>query len=112
LAGFMLIAAYVLDELSYDRFHAHADRIVRANTHIHIGGSKLEMAFTSDMMGQVLQDEYPEVEAFARLYTSTGSKLVKKNNQWINETKVAHADSSFFRLFSYQALQGDLDRAL
>ncbi|SKB80992.1 putative ABC transport system permease protein [Parapedobacter luteus] len=112
LTGFMLIAGYVLDELSYDRFHAHADRIVRANTHIKIGESKLEMARTSDMMGPVLHDEYPEVEAFARLYNSSGSKLMKKGDRWINEARVAHVDSTFFRLFSYQALQGDLAHAL
>jgi len=112
LAGFILTAAYVWDELSYDRFHANADRIVRADAHIHIGGSKLDMAFTSDMMGPVLQDEYPEVEAFARLYTSTGAKLLKKDGRWINEPRVAHADSSFFRVFTYHALQGDLTDAL
>ncbi|HWK98998.1 MAG TPA: ABC transporter permease, partial [Parapedobacter sp.] len=112
LAGFILTAAYVWNELSYDRFHANADRIVRADAHIHIGGSKLDMAFTSDMMGPVLQNEYPEVEAFARLYTSTGAKLVKKGDRWINEPRVAHADSSFFRMFTYHALQGDLTHAL
>jgi len=112
LAGFMLIAAYVLDELSYDRFHANADRIVRANAHIHIGESKLEMAYTSDMMGPVLQEEYPEVEAFARLYSASGAKLVKKGDKWINEARVVHADSSFFRIFSYSALHGDLSHAL
>lgn len=112
LAGFMLITTYVVDELSYDRFHVNADRIVRANSHIHIGESKLDMALTSDMMGPALKNEYPEVEAFVRLYTATGAKLVQKGNKWLNEPKVAHVDSSFFHVFSYSALQGTLDHAL
>src|SRR5690606_41498927 len=78
LVGVMLISAYVLDELSYDQFHANADRIVRVNAHIHIGESKLNMAYTSDPMGAVLKEEYPEVEAFVRLYGAHGAKLIKK----------------------------------
>lgn len=112
LAGFMLIAAYVLDELSYDRFHTHADRIVRVNSHIHIGESKMDMARTSDVMGPILRNEYSEVEEFTRLYTSGGTKLVKNGDKWINEASVAHADSTFFRIFSYSSIQGDLAHAL
>jgi len=112
LAGFILITAYVVDELSYDRFHDNADRIVRANAHIHIGESKLDMALTSDMMGPALDEEYPEVESFARLFTATGAKLMKKGDRWVNEAKVAHADSSFFHVFSYSALHGELAHAL
>lgn len=112
LAGFIFITTYVLDELSYDRFHTQADRIVRLNAHIHIGESKMDMARTSDVTGSILRNEYTEVEDFTRLYTSSGSKLVRKGDKWINEAQVAHADSSFFRIFSYQALHGRLDRAL
>ncbi len=112
LVGFIFITTYVFDELSYDRFHTQADRIVRLNTHIHIGESKMDMALTSDVIGPILQKEYTEVEDFTRLYTSAGAKLIRKADKWINEANVAHADSSFFRIFSYQALHGHLDKAL
>lgn len=112
LAGFMLIATYVFDELRYDRFHEQADRIVRVNAHIHFGESKMDMARTSDVMGPILRDEYTEVEEFTRLYTSGGNKLIKKNNRWINEANVAHADSTFFRVFSYIPIHGNLSQAL
>ncbi|MBD1423476.1 ABC transporter permease [Sphingobacterium chuzhouense] len=112
LAGFMFIATYVFDELSYDRFHTQADRIVRLNAHIHMGESKLDMARTSDMMGPILRDEYTEVEDFTRLYVSSGAKLIKNGDRWIKEAHLAHADSSFFRLFSYQTLHGNLHHAL
>lgn len=112
LAGFMFIATYVFDELSYDRFHTKAERIVRLNAHIHMGESKLDMARTSDMMGPILRDEYTDVEDFVRLYTSAGAKLIKNGDRWIKEVRVAHTDSSFFDLFTYRALHGDLRRAL
>jgi len=112
LAGFILIAAYIQDELSYDRFHTHVDRIVRINTHIRIGDSRLNMAYTSDVIGPALLAEAPEVEAFARIYNSSGSKLIKRGDRWYNEPRVANADSSFFRVFTFEVLQGDPDRAL
>lgn len=112
LAGFMFIATYVFDELSYDRFHTRADRVVRLNAHIHLGESKMDMARTSDVTGPILRDEYTEVEDFARLYTSGGTKLIKKDDKWMNEASAVHADSTFFRLFSYSSIHGDLNRAL
>lgn len=112
LAGFIFIATYVFDDLSYDRFHTQVDRIVRLNAHIHIGESKLDMARTSDRMGPILREEYTEVEDFTRLYVSGGAKLIRNGNRWMKEPHLAHTDSSFFRVFSYDAIQGDLSRAL
>ncbi len=112
LAGFMLIAAYVIDELSFDRFHQNADRIVRVDAHIGLGESSLDMATTSDMMGGVLKNDYPEVETYTRIYAATGSKLIKKGAHWINESSVAHVDSTFFQVFSFDDLKGNLNSAL
>ena len=112
LAGFMLIAAYVIDELSFDRFHENADRIVRVGTHIGFGESSLDMSTTSDMMGDILKKDYPEVEEYTRIYAATGSKLIKKGAHWINEPSVANVDSTFFRVFTFPSLSGDLQSAL
>lgn len=112
LAGFMLIAAYVIDELSFDRFHENADRIVRIGTHIGFGESSLDMSTTSDMMGDILKKDYPEVEEYTRIYAATGSKLIKKGAHWINEPSVANVDSTFFRVFTFPSLSGDLQSAL
>ena len=39
LACFILIALYVLDELSFDRHNRKADRIYRVNSDIKFGGT-------------------------------------------------------------------------
>jgi len=44
LACFILIALYVADELSYDRFNEKASRIYRINSDIVFGGNKLHLA--------------------------------------------------------------------
>ena len=112
LSCFLLIALYVLDELSYDRFYPDADRIYRINSDIRFGGADLHMPVTSDMMGELLKKDYPQVEEYTRIYTFSGDKLIRKNNEYVNETRVANVDSAFFNVFALPAIQGDTRTAL
>src|SRR5579863_5258576 len=112
LSCFLLITLYVLDELSFDKFYKNADRIYRINAHIRFGGADLNFPFSSDMMGQILKKDYPQVEDYARIYANSGNKLIKKGNDYINEYKVCHADSTFFRIFNLPVLAGDVHNAL
>ena len=112
LSCFLLITMYVVDELSYDRYNEKADRIYRVNSDIRFGGTDLNLAVCSDPMGATLKRDYPEVEEFTRIYNSSGSKLIKKGNEWINEDLVAHADSTLFNVFTLPAIAGDTKTAL
>ncbi len=112
LSCFLLIGMYVLDELSYDRHLKNAGRIYRINSDIRFGGSQTNLPVTSDMMGSTLKKDFPQIEEFARIYVFSGSKLVKKGTDFITETKLAHADSTFFTLFPYTAIEGNLNTAL
>src|SRR5450432_3828913 len=78
LASFLLIALYIMDEVSYDRFNTNADRIYRINSDIKLGGGELHMPVTSDMMGQLLIKDNPSIEQYTRIYNSNGNKLIKK----------------------------------
>lgn len=112
LACFILIALYVTDELSYDRYHEKADRIYRVNSDIRFGGTDLKLAVNSDPMGATLKKDYPQVEQYVRFYNSSGSKLIKKNKEYINENAVTHADSTLFGVFTFPAISGDTKNAL
>ncbi|MEP6712337.1 MAG: ABC transporter permease [Ferruginibacter sp.] len=112
LACFILIALYVADELSYDKFNEKAGRIYRINSDIVFGGNKLHMAVTADPMGAALKKDYPQVEQYVRIYASSGPKLVKKGATFINEPNVAHADSTLFEVFTLPAVSGDTKNAL
>ena len=91
LACFTLIALYVLDELSYDRYNEKAGRIYRVDGDIKFGGNNLKLAVCSDPMGATLKRDYPQVEEYVRLYNS-GEKLIKKGNEYIAESHTIHAD--------------------
>ena len=100
LAICLLITLYIVDELSYDRYNEKADRTYRIHSDIRFGGGDLHLTVASDPMGATLKKDYPQVEEFARVYSSDGPKLIKKGDQFINETNVAHVDSTFFNVFT------------
>ena len=112
LACFILIALYVTDELSYDRYHENANRIYRIHSDIRFGGTDMNMAVTADPMGAALKKDYPQIEEFTRLYANEGSKLFKKGNTYITETRVTFADSTLFDVFTFPALAGNTKTAL
>lgn len=112
LACFILIAMYVMDEISYDKYNVKADRIYRVNSDIRFGGTDLKLAVCSDPMGATLKKDYPQVEQYTRIYASSGSKLIKKGDVFINEERVAHADSTFFDVFTLPAISGNTNTAL
>lgn len=112
LACFILIAMYVMDELSYDKHNVKADRIYRINSDIRFGGTDLRLAVCSDPMGATLKKDYPQVEQFVRIYASSGSKLLKKGTGFIEEVNVAHADSTIFEVFTLPVVVGNPKTAL
>jgi len=112
LSSFLLIALYVLDETGYDRYTNNADRVYRINADIRFGGANLHIPVTSDMMGQLMKKDNPQVEQYTRIFVSNGNKLIKKGNNYINERGVAHVDSTFFDIFTLPAIEGNTSTAL
>ncbi len=118
LACCLLITLYVLDELSYDRYNAKADRIYRVNTDIKFGGNESKMAVSPDPVGPTLKNDYPQVEQFVRLH-ERGTGLVKQAGAATNlrEEHITFADSTLFDVFTLPLASGryagaDLKRAL
>ena len=112
LSCFILIALYVVDELSYDRYNVNADRIYRVDADIKFGGNELKLAVSSDPMGATLKRDYPQVEEYTRIYASEGDKLVKKGNEYIDEPHIVYVDSTFFDVFTLPAIAGNTKNAL
>ena len=52
------------------------------------------------------------MEEYVRFYASDGYRMVKKGNEYIKETAVAHADSTLFDVFTLPLLAGDAKTAL
>ena len=63
----LIILLYVRFELSYDRHHEHADRIVRVHWDLQMGYTGTHNAAVTPPMAEVFVRDYPEVEAAAGL---------------------------------------------
>ncbi|MEZ5041879.1 MAG: ABC transporter permease [Saprospiraceae bacterium] len=107
----LLIALYVIDEFSYDRFHANADRIYQIGLHKKIGMQDLRSASTCPPLADAVLAEIPEVESVLRL-TSGGKLVVRYEEKMFIEDKVFVTESNFFDFFSFQLIAGNAKTAL
>ena len=111
IACCLLILLYVQDERSYDRFHEHADRIVRVIGEVESNdGSWRGRAATPYLLMPLIRDEFPQVEQAVRLAQT--SQLVRYDNQQFTEENFFFADSTVFEVFSFDFIQGDPATAL
>ncbi|MCC6397942.1 MAG: ABC transporter permease, partial [Bacteroidetes bacterium] len=67
IACFILVGMFVWDELSYDAFHEHADRIYRITLDARLKDEEFLTAKSSGPLAQCLKSEIPGVEAAGRL---------------------------------------------
>lgn len=107
----ILIVLYVVDELSYDRFHVNADRMYQVGLHGKVGGQEIRTTNTSPPLWRGMAEEIPDVEATTRLANLWGA-VVKYGDQAFNEDRVYYADSNFFSFFTFELLSGDPRTAL
>lgn len=110
MAG-ILIMVFVLDELSYDQFHAKRHRIYRVNTAFFTPGSGLEGANDTNgwPIGKILEKDYPEVEAV--LYARFSGLHINKDDKRFRERSF-FASQELFDIFSFPLLKGNPKTAL
>jgi putative ABC transport system permease protein len=101
---------YVRDELSFDRYHSHADQIYRINLDIKWAENQFKMGISSSPFGPALQQEYPEIRKTLRV--KKGSQLFKAGNKAVNIKELIYADSTLFSFFDYKFKAGNAKTAL
>src|ERR1700710_2806732 len=110
IARCIIIGLYIAEELSFDRFQANANRIVRVTMEYGGNGSAEKVATTGTKAGPQLTRTFPAVQSFCR--TIKSSAIVSYADKLFDEKKFLYADSSFFKMFSFHLLQGDENTAL
>ncbi len=113
LASSIFIFLYVINELSYDKFHEKSDRIYRVWVLGNMPGTEMRHAVSSAPMMEALLNDYPQVENAVRL-RSVGDILITKDDRKYFEkgTNFLFADSSFFDVFSFELIKGDTESCL
>src|SRR5690606_29173535 len=102
---------YIGHELSFDRFHAKADRIFRVVQHATWPEGNLHIAPTSAPFAEALKTEFPEIKEAVRFDREGGGAIRVKNNK-IVINDIFFTDANVFEVFSYKFLYGDPTSAL
>lgn len=111
LISFLFITLYVINELSYDRFHKNYRNIYRVKVIGRMSGGILDQAVTAAPMAQAMLSDYPEIVRATRV-TRMGAWLIKYGENRFNEDGVLFADSTFFTVFDFRLLKGEPQTAL
>ncbi|MDB5253107.1 MAG: antimicrobial peptide transporter permease [Flaviaesturariibacter sp.] len=112
-----LISLYLVKEFSYDSQHAHGDRLYQLGTFSAMSGREGRSGHTPAPMAPAMQQQFPEIEAVTRIIPSQDDKTLLQYNtghelRSFYEDRGFHADSTFFRLFTYPFVEGDPNTAL
>ncbi|HEY1872685.1 MAG TPA: ABC transporter permease, partial [Chitinophagaceae bacterium] len=115
----MLIAVYLYNEVSYDRYHKNISQLYQLATTFVKDGKEDKTPNTPAPMAAAMKQEFPEIEEAARimpLFTEDKTLLQYKDGsaapKSFYETKGFMADASFFKLFTYNFIEGDTATAL
>jgi putative ABC transport system permease protein len=120
MAVFLLIAQYVWFERSYENFVTDAARIYRLTLASYQNGDLvISSAENYPGAGPALKNEFPEVEAYARLYNMGYKNNVIITHEDAKPDPIAfkhrrflYADSSFLPLMNYEMVHGNVNTAL
>lgn len=110
LACCMLIMLWVIDEVSFDRFHQHYDRLYR----VQINRTTTDGISTQETMPyplkEALHQASPAIQRTVMMNWGEGN-LLSYGQQHINKVGVC-ASEEFFNMFSFDLIQGHPDQAL
>ncbi len=107
----LLLLLYITDELSYDKYHAKANRIYRVVSRIQEPDKTFGWASTQNPLVKTLKQDYPVVENYVRFFPY-GRVAFKLGEKQFYEEDIYAADSTVFDVFTYHFLEGDRRTAL
>ena len=107
----LFLIFYIADELSYDRYNKNADHIYRINTYIQERDKNTDWTLTQLPLGPTIKRDFPEVEEMTR-FIPRERTVFKYGEKNFFETKIYYADSTVFKIFTCNFLEGDPAHAL
>jgi len=107
----LFLLMYILDEISYDKYHVNSNNIYRIVSHIKEPDNAFTWAVVQKPMAVELRDNYPEVKNAVR-FDGINRNLYKNGDSQFYENDFYLADSTVFDMFTYEFIAGDPSTAL
>ena len=115
LACFILISLYIVDELSYDRYHTDAKKIYRVVNVYDDGKGVGEQSSSCPFpVSAALLEDYPEyIDQSIRLFNFQHPTVLLEIGEWkYNEPHFFFADSNIIDVFNIEFIHGNPNTAL
>ncbi|HEY4198167.1 MAG TPA: ABC transporter permease [Mucilaginibacter sp.] len=104
----LIIVAYIIHELSYDKFNANADRTYRVTRIFYTAPNVENLHLTSiaPPFGPLLQNAFPDIQKVTRVLPN-GTTVLRYKEKLFNEKNAFFADENFLKVFTLDVLSGD-----
>ncbi|MEX2567714.1 MAG: ABC transporter permease [Cyclobacteriaceae bacterium] len=110
MAASILILIWVQFEMSVDRFHENADNVYAVWRNTTMQGEVFTWDYTPAPYAPAMKEQFPEVREVARITEWDQQLLTVGAHNFYEEA--TFTDPGFFKLFSFEALEGDPVAAL
>jgi putative ABC transport system permease protein len=109
----LLILAYILNELSYDKYNKNAGRIYRVTRSFNNqdGVVSLNLSTIAPAFGPYLLTDFSDIQKMTRLYPQ-GTTSIRYRDKLFNEPEVFFADENLFDVFTEKVIAGNPKTAL
>jgi len=111
LSASLFILLWVQDELSFDKFNENADRLYVVGLDARLGTQEFKGPESPPPLAFTMVDEFEGVEQATRIRNSP-QVIVKYKDRFFSEENLIYVDSTFFEMFSFPFIAGDLATAL
>lgn len=107
-----LLYLYVQDELSYDQYHQHKDRIYRLeSTSTYVDQQNQSIVFPG-IWANMLKEELPTIAQTARLKGTSRIYFMGSNRERVYPKNIFYTDPSLFEILTFKAIAGNLTQTL
>jgi ABC-type antimicrobial peptide transport system permease subunit len=106
----LFIGLWVSNELSYDRYHDHVERIYLINNHIKISDSETwHWSSSPYRLGGIVGERLADVEAVTMQQAWGGEQRLRYKNEVLTVEHCTFVDSMWFKVFKYNFVSGNPD---
>lgn len=107
----ILVFLFVQHEMSYDKFHEHAQSLYRVNLRTQTPAGSIKINGGQPLpLAPALKANFPEIRFATRFAQS--SAVVRTSPENATKEQVLFSDSDFFKMFSFPLLSGAAESVL
>lgn len=111
IAVSILLLLILQNDLTYDRYHVNHERIYRLGGHLQATGVDFRGARSARELGDVLKEEFPEVQAVVRAVhwdrTLVKHQPTDGDEKAFYEEGIIKSDSTYFSVFTHEFISGN-----